>query len=66
MTGGEPGTPHQRSADAAGRAISVIIVADRVEDASRFRRLTEEEVAPWAEEFGMGEIWEKTLVGGRP
>ena len=42
------------------------IVADRVDDASRFRRLTEEEVAPWVEEFGMGEIWEKNLVGGRP
>jgi predicted ATPase len=42
------------------------IVVDREDDASRFRRLTEEEVAPWAEEFGMGDIWEKNLVGGRP
>ena len=42
------------------------IVVDRVEDASRFRRLAEDEIAPWAEAFGMGEIWEKNLVGGRP
>lgn len=42
------------------------IVVDRVDDASRFRRLTEEEVAPWAAEFGMGEAWEKNLIGGRP
>lgn len=42
------------------------IVVDRVEDASRFRRLTAEEVAPWAAEFGMGEAWEKNLIGGRP
>jgi predicted ATPase len=43
-----------------------IIVVDRVDDASRFRRLTEEEVKPWADEFGMGEAWEKNLIGGRP
>ncbi|WP_298331057.1 AAA family ATPase [Asticcacaulis sp.] len=42
------------------------IVVDRVDDASRFRRLTAEEVAPWADEFGMGEAWEKNLIGGRP
>jgi predicted ATPase len=42
------------------------IVADRVDNASRFRRLTEMEVAPWAEEFGMGEAWEKNFIGGRP
>lgn len=42
------------------------IVVDREEDASRFRRLTEDEVKPWMDDFGMGEIWEKNLVGGRP
>lgn len=42
------------------------IVVDRQNDASRFRRLTEAEVAPWAEDFGMGDIWEKNLIGGRP
>ena len=42
------------------------IVVDRVDDASRFRRLTEEEVKPWMDEFGMGEIWERNIIGGLP
>ena len=42
------------------------IVVDRDQDASRFRRLTEDEVRPWMDDFAMGEIWEKNLVGGRP
>jgi predicted ATPase len=42
------------------------IVVDREEDASRFRRLTEDEVKPWMDDFAMGEIWEKNLIGGRP
>ena len=42
------------------------IVADRQDMASRFRRLSEAEVAPWMDDFGMGEIWEKNLIGGRP
>jgi predicted ATPase len=42
------------------------IVVDREDDASRFRRLAQEEVKPWMDDFGMGEIWEKNLVGGRP
>jgi predicted ATPase len=42
------------------------IVVDRENDASRFRRLSEDEVRPWMEDFAMGEIWEKNLIGGRP
>jgi predicted ATPase len=42
------------------------IIADRHEDASRFRRLKEEEVSAWMDEYAMGEIWEKNLIGGRP
>lgn len=42
------------------------IVVDRYQDSSNFRRLTETEVAPWMDEFAMGEIWEKNLIGGRP
>jgi predicted ATPase len=42
------------------------IIADRYEDASRFRRLKEEEVSAWMDEYAMGEIWEKNLIGGRP
>ncbi len=42
------------------------IVVERKEEASTFRRLTEEEVKPWLEDFSMGEIWEKNIIGGRP
>lgn len=42
------------------------IVADRVDMTSRFRRLSESDVAPWMDDFAMGEIWEKNLIGGRP
>jgi predicted ATP-dependent endonuclease of OLD family len=38
------------------------IVVDRHEDASRFRRLTEDEVKPWMDDFAMGEIWEKNPI----
>lgn len=42
------------------------IVVDRDNDASVFRRLAESEVRPWMDDFAMGEIWEKNLIGGRP
>jgi predicted ATPase len=42
------------------------IVVDRVDDASFFRRLKEDDVKQWMDEFAMGEIWEKNLIGGRP
>lgn len=47
-------------------AWNAFIVVDRDKDASRFRRLQQEEVAPWMDNFAMGEIWEKNLIGGRP
>lgn len=42
------------------------IVVDRDDDASRFRRLQEDEVKAWMDDYAMGEIWEKNLIGGRP
>ncbi len=42
------------------------IVVERENDASTFRRLTEEEVKPWLDEFSMGAIWEMNLIGGQP
>lgn len=43
-----------------------LIVVDRLDEASRFRRLTEDEVKPWLDEYGVGDLWEKNLVGGTP
>lgn len=45
---------------------SDLIVADCVDDESRFRRLAETDVAAWLDEFSLGEIWEKNLIGGQP
>jgi len=42
------------------------IVVDRVKHESRVRRLSADEVKPWMDDFAMGEIWEKNLIGGRP
>lgn len=43
-----------------------VIMVDRVDEASTFRRLTEDEVAPWAVDHGIGDMWERNLIGGRP
>lgn len=43
-----------------------IVVADRIEGASYLRRLCPEEISLWIEDYGLGDLWEKNLVGGRP
>jgi predicted ATPase len=44
-----------------------IIVVDRQEGESRFRRLSESELSIWLdEEYTLGELWQKNVVGGMP
>ena len=43
-----------------------IIVADKQENSSVFKRLSSHELKEWIEEYSMGEIWEKNIIGGRP
>lgn len=43
-----------------------IIVVDQVEYASSFRRLSAEELSSWLEDYSLGEIWEKNIIGGQP
>ncbi len=43
-----------------------ILVVDRIEGKTIFRRLTEKEMASWLEDYGLGDLWEKNLLGGRP
>jgi len=47
-------------------APEMFIVADAEEGVSRFRRLEKKSLEPWLEEYGMGDIWTKNLIGGRP
>jgi predicted ATPase len=43
-----------------------IVVVDRVDEASTFRRLTREELTHWLDDYSLGEVWEKNLFDGIP
>ncbi|OGS46538.1 MAG: chromosome segregation protein SMC [Elusimicrobia bacterium RIFOXYD2_FULL_34_15] len=45
-----------------------IIVVDRNEKErqSTFKHLKEEDTKSWIEEYGLGDLWEKNIIGGRP
>jgi predicted ATPase len=43
-----------------------IIVVDQQDGASQFKRLVPEELAMWLEEYRIGDLWEKNLIGGTP
>ena len=43
-----------------------IIIVDRKEEQSTFRKLTHEELDEWLEDYGLGDMWEKNIIGGRP
>lgn len=43
-----------------------LIVVDREDSASVFRRPDRANLATWLDEYALGEAWEKNLLGGRP
>lgn len=43
-----------------------IIVADRKGNETVFCHLDEEKLKGWLEDYSMGELWEKNLIGGQP
>jgi predicted ATPase len=43
-----------------------VIVVDQEDGASSFRRYTRDELSGWLEEYSMGEIWKRNILGGRP
>ena len=43
-----------------------IVVVDQEDDASTFKRFSEEELSGWLKEYAMGEIWKRNILGGRP
>lgn len=43
-----------------------IVVVDRGKGRSVFRRLRENELTDWLEDYSLGELWKKNLFGGRP
>ena len=42
------------------------IVVDQSKGVSKFKRLDAEDLGVWLEEYQMGDIWNKNLIGGRP
>ena len=43
-----------------------IVVVDQEDDASTFRRFTADELSGWLEEYSLGEVWKRNILGGRP
>ena len=43
-----------------------IIVVDRVDNKSEFRRLNSKDYEEWLDDYSLGEIWQKNLIGGVP
>lgn len=43
-----------------------IIVVDREENQSVFKHLDKEELNTWLEDYTIGDIWEKNIIGGQP
>lgn len=43
-----------------------LIVVDRDQEQSTFKRLAKEQIQQWTDDFGLGDLWEKNLFGGTP
>jgi len=43
-----------------------IIVADRTDNGTHLHRVDGSQLTDWLDEYGLGELWEKNLIGGRP
>lgn len=43
-----------------------IIVVDRENNASTFKRLDETQLQDWLEDYNLGELWQRNIIGGRP
>jgi predicted ATPase len=47
-------------------SIDDLIVVGRNDNQSAFYRLNQEDFSQWLEEYSVGELWEKNIIGGRP
>ncbi|AXX60929.1 AAA family ATPase [Vibrio parahaemolyticus] len=43
-----------------------LIVVEREEGASTFKRLDADKFRTWLDDYSVGELWEKNIIGGRP
>lgn len=47
-------------------SINDLIVVGRDDNQSTFHRLNEADFSQWLEEYSVGDLWEKNIIGGRP
>jgi len=43
-----------------------VIVVDQVDGESIFKRFTQDELKGWLEQYALGELWKRNVLGGRP
>ena len=43
-----------------------VMVVEKQDGQSVFRRLSPSELEPWLADYSLGELWEKNVLGGRP
>ena len=43
-----------------------VVVVDRKDGASVFRRLDGDDLRDWLEDYALGELWKMNVIGGRP
>ena len=43
-----------------------VVVVDRVDEASVFRRLDGDTLRDWLQDYALGELWKMNVIGGRP
>jgi len=43
-----------------------VLVADLIDDGTRFTRLEPAKLATWLQDYSLGQLWEKNELGGRP
>lgn len=43
-----------------------VVVTDRTENGSEFKRLSSEELKSWLEEYSLGDLWGKNIIGAQP
>ena len=47
-------------------SVNDIITVERKDNASIFNRHNEQDLSEWLDEYSVGELWEKNILGGRP
>lgn len=47
-------------------SIDDLIVVGRKDNQSTFHRLNQDDFSQWLDEYSVGELWEKNIIGGRP